>query len=191
MILIYGSTASGKSQIAEDTAVKLAKSSKRELVYLATMENKSAAAAKRIEHHRKLRKGKGFTLIEEMYDPSARLDELKGKVVLLECVSNLLANVMFEESDTVSLITGEASCNVDQHISSIADKVFKRIISMCQIVEKDGTSVVIVTNNIFAAGKNTDIICDAYMRALGLINIRLAAASEQFIEVTAGLMQIY
>lgn len=191
MIVIYGASSSGKSQVAEDMAVKLSKQNNKELIYLATMENRSAAAAKRIEHHRRLREGKGFTLIEEMYDPSSKLDELNGKVVLLECVSNLLANVMFEESDTVSLITGEASCNVDQHISSIADKVFKRIISMCQTVEKDGTSVVIVTNNIFAAGKNTDIICDAYMRALGLINIRLAAASEQFIEVTAGLMQIY
>ena len=59
--LISGGSGSGKSKFAEDEAVKY----KGRKLYIATMENKSRSAKKRILKHRNMRQGKGFDTIKK------------------------------------------------------------------------------------------------------------------------------
>lgn len=89
--LILGANSSGKSKYAEDLAV--AAGGPR--VYLATMVPQNEENLQRIEKHRLQRQDKGFRTVEEPWNINGIAVEPET-VVLLEDVSNLLANGMFD-----------------------------------------------------------------------------------------------
>lgn len=88
--LVLGANSSGKSEYAEQLAVK----SGEPRIYLATMMPQTEENYKRIEKHRMQRKDRGFTTIEEPWNLKD-IEIPKDSVVLLEDVSNLLANGIF------------------------------------------------------------------------------------------------
>ena len=91
--LVTGGSGSGKSAFAEDRVLSFGESRR---IYIATMQAFDEESHRRIRRHRRMRSGKGFETIERYTE----LDELilpKNCVVLLECMSNLVANEMFEE----------------------------------------------------------------------------------------------
>lgn len=93
MILVTGGSGSGKSAFAEDQVVSFGEA---ERVYIATMFP-LMKRAKRVQRHRNMRSGKGFETIE-CYTDLAQVRVSKGSTVLLECMSNLVANEMFQEN---------------------------------------------------------------------------------------------
>ena len=96
-VLIIGYPESGKSEIAENMAMEL--SAPDERIYLATMIPYGVEGRERVERHRAMRSGKGFVTMEAPYDVYAAVMETgdaAGRTLLLECVSNLVANEMFE-----------------------------------------------------------------------------------------------
>ena len=98
IISIIGRPDSGKSKIAEDIALELSK--KGERIYLATMRCVGEEGKERIKKHRKSRFGKGFITIEQPYglcDILPLINHPEEATVLLECISNLVANLMFEQ----------------------------------------------------------------------------------------------
>lgn len=164
MILVYGSAGSGKSEAAENIIVSLAKKWNLPLVYMATMENTSEAAKERIKRHRKLRERKGFFTIEEMKKLSSHASEVEDKCVLVECMSNLVANIFFSDEK--------------EEIKNIKEDVRKLL--------REAKEVVIVTNNIFEEGKSSDEMCDEYMKTLAKINMELADEAECVLEICRG-----
>ena len=146
--LVYGGSGSGKSAFAEDLVCKTNYPNR---YYLATMKSFDEEADRRIEKHRKQREGKGF-------------------IVLLECMSNLVANEMF---------TGERNVS----FTECADKIIDDVVAL----SKKATALVIVSNNIFEDGVSYDEGTKEYMRALGLINQRLAKLSNEVYEVVVGI----
>lgn len=159
MITVYGAAGSGKSKAAENIITGLAKEGK--LFYLATMENKSEAAKERINRHKKLREGKGFITIEEPFDLSRCVDQIKGGYVLIEDVSNLLANIYFSEKKT-------------------------KIIEQFELINTIAKEVVVVANNIFEEGPTEDEMCDGYLKVLAALNSDIANMSDTFVEVICG-----
>lgn len=91
LILVTGGSGSGKSAFAEQKAVSLAAGG--ELVYLATMQVYGEEGKKKVERHRQLRRGKGFETIERPVRVD-RAEPGEDATVLLECMSNLMANEM-------------------------------------------------------------------------------------------------
>ena len=92
--LVIGAAASGKSAYAESLC--LGHDGPR--VYLATMEPFGEEGARRIERHRALREGKGFSTLERTRDVGAAVPGLpRGCTLLLEDVGNLVANELFAE----------------------------------------------------------------------------------------------
>ena len=90
MILVCGENSSGKSMLAE----KLVSLTKGKRYYVATMINSNPENQKRIEKHIAQRAGLNFETLELPFGfESAELEE--GRVVLLEDVANLLANLIF------------------------------------------------------------------------------------------------
>ena len=81
------------------------------LLYIATMESDSPAAAEKIRRHRRQREGKGFHLFE-----ARRLAELaaapSARTALFDCLSNFTANVIFSEES--SLLSGGAESAGDK-----------------------------------------------------------------------------
>lgn len=91
IFLISGENSSGKSVFAEDLITSLSGSP----VYIATMICSSEDNEERILKHQLRRKGRGFKDVEEPLD-LRRVPVRREDPVLLEDLSNLLANVMFQ-----------------------------------------------------------------------------------------------
>ena len=104
MAVVTGGSGSGKSAFAEDKILSLGQGKR---FYIATMHPYDEESYKRVERHRKMRAGKGFETVE-CYTGLENLEFPQDAIVLLECMSNLAANEMFEESgagaDTVEAV---------------------------------------------------------------------------------------
>ena len=101
-VFIIGTPDSGKSAMAEDIVTELSDPDHR--IYVATMIPYGKEGRERVWRHRMMRCGKGFVTIEAPFDVCSALSEynmssgsrLDDMTVLLECLSNLVANELFE-----------------------------------------------------------------------------------------------
>lgn len=165
--LVIGGSGSGKSEYAENLCMKI-KGKKNKLFYIATMKPYGDEAFKRIEKHRKMRAEKGFETIEKYVN----IHELKleNSTVLIECLSNLTANEMFELKEK----------NAAGKILSGIEKIIKQ-----------SKNVVIVTNDIFSEdciyGKETE----NYIKTLGEINYMLGKIVDNVTQVLFSVPQKY
>ncbi len=102
--IVYGGSASGKSSYAESFAMSLQGDGR--LLYIATMypykwntTELDPETMQRIERHRAMRADKGFDTVE-CYRHVEHIMAKRQDVLLLECMSNLLANEMYLEQDS-------------------------------------------------------------------------------------------
>lgn len=163
--LIYGGSGSGKSAYAEQRVMELG----NQRYYLATMQVYDAEGEQKVQRHRKLRKSKGFVTVERPRDIKGAIDNQQA-TVLLECMSNLVANEMFCE-DTI--------CSVDDVVEKIMDGVKE--------IAHHTKHLVIVSNNVFEDGIIYDDATMHYIQAFGIINQRIAALADEVIEVVVGI----
>jgi adenosylcobinamide kinase/adenosylcobinamide-phosphate guanylyltransferase len=179
MILVIGGSGSGKSEFAEKLITQIADNRGLELYYLATMKIYGEEDEKKIEKHRRMRAGKGFTTIEQAADiclavnemyPSGKADSGKKPAVLLECVSNLTANEMFKDSGSVAP-------------EDAAEKILRDISAL----NKGCGELVIVSDDVFEDGMDYPYETKAYAAALGKINRHLAKLADEVFEVVAGI----
>ena len=94
MVLVIGPNGSGKSAAAERLCHDL-HDGQGALVYVATLMPAGADGRRRVARHRRQRAGQGFTTIEAPTGDLSLGDGAAPDVVLLEDVSNLLANFAF------------------------------------------------------------------------------------------------
>ena len=171
--LIYGGSGSGKSDFAEEYVCRLPYKAR---YYLATMKCSDTKAKARIEKHRINRQGKDFVTLEHDVDIRTAISELEettkkeDSVILLECLSNLMANEMFKDGE----VKPEETC-------------VEKVLSDIKAVEANVGSMAIVTNNIFEDGASYDAGTKEYMRALGRINRILAKLADEVYEVVVGI----
>ena len=130
LVVIIGGSGSGKSEFAENTAVKLRKN---RLIYAAAMMPYGQEGETRIKRHRKARKDKGF-ITGEKYTCLKSLDGQEVDTVLLECMSNLLANEMFDKY-------GSGANSVSEIIKGV------------DIIENRVENLITVTNDILSDGE--------------------------------------
>ena len=170
MTLIIGGSGSGKSAYAEDYMISLSEEKKK--YYIATMQVYDAEGERKIERHKKLRDGKGFSTIEQPVDIGKAIGEMADgeRAALLECISNLTANEMF---------TGEEP--------KTEEVVVKKIIKEIKNLSKELTHLVIVSNNVFEDGNVYDKTTMAYIRSMGRINEKLAELADEVVEVVVGI----
>ena len=161
--LIIGTTDSGKSALAEDLAMQTGDSRR---YYLATMKVCDNEGRKRVEKHRKMREGKGFVTIERQCALSGIADDIDepGEVtVLLECVSNLVGNVLHDRPDRIVHLKSDGSGK-----SAFADEVADDIAGLADRVR----NLIIVTNE-YAMEDGYDEETRLYVELLGIVNERL------------------
>lgn len=191
MILIIGGSGSGKSAYAEKRLCELKKIKKLTPYYLATMQPFGKEGAERVEKHRKMREGKGFITIEQPRNISAAADSIKVEksAVLLECVSNLVANEMFSNIGTEH----DKDSKSDQMNENVAGSILPENLVVDKVVNEIGRlnaatdELIIVSNNVFEDGCIYDEITMQYIRALGKINQGLSKTADEVYEVTAGM----
>lgn len=166
LVMVTGGSGSGKSEYAEQVVTKLYKEQgKGRLIYLATMKPYGEETRKKIERHRNMRKGKGFETVE-CFGGLKDIEWQNGDVILLECMSNLVADEMYDEQNK----------NLVEDIMAGISKIIE---SGCQIV--------VVTNEVFSDGLLYDEETLEYIRALADINCRMATMAELVTEVVCGI----
>lgn len=186
--LVTGGSGSGKSAYAEDVAVS-AKGTEK--YYIATMQIYDAEGERKVERHRKLRAGKGFTTVESPWNvgqvvfptfteaKTVCIDcqesepiqkKTEQRTALLECMSNLVANEMFSTDGMRE-----------------EDAVVTKVVQDMELLAAKLDHLVIVTNNVFEDGIPYDEGTMAYLRALGRINAALAKRADRVVEVVVGI----
>lgn len=102
LILVSGKNSSGKSAYAEKIAVRFGGTR----YYIATMIPHGSGGLERIVKHRRQREGMGFITLEQTQNISS-LQLEDGCAVLLEDVSNLLANAMFASDNSSDAVLAD------------------------------------------------------------------------------------
>lgn len=168
--LIIGGSGSGKSAYAEEYTGMISAGCRK--FYIATMQVFDSEGKKKTERHRRLRAGKGFLTIEQPVEAEKALIHMKGteNTALLECMSNLAANEMFSEEGTKSAL-----------------EVTEKITDGIEILAGGIKNLVIVSNNVFEDGSFYDETTMEYIKAMGLINQRLAVMADKVIEIVVGI----
>ncbi len=213
--IVYGGSASGKSSYAESFAMSLQGDGR--LLYIATMypykwntTEIDPETMQRIERHRAMRADKGFDTVE-CYRHVEHIVAERQDVLLLECMSNLLANEMYLEPDaddggrpeTMSEvekagidgnagsgvektgIAGEAGFEMSKTMSPVSKKIVQALIDLSTRVQ----DVVIVTNDVFSDGGSLtyDESTREYVKNLAEINCALAREAATVTEVVCGI----
>ena len=164
LMMVTGGSGSGKSEFAESLVTGLEDGPN---LYIATMFPFDEECHKRIARHREMRKDKGFDTLE-CYTGLKHADLSGYHTVLLECMSNLTANEMYQENGS-------------------GDACVQEILKGIHHVLSHTEHLVIVTNQIFEDGIIYEPETMEYIRNLGQINQQLAEMADSVIEVVAGI----
>ena len=194
--IVYGGSASGKSSYAESFAMSL--QGEGRLLYIATMypykwntTEIDPETMQRIERHRAMRADKGFDTVE-CYRHVEHIVAKRQDVLLLECISNLLANEMYLEQDsdygglaeTMSEVE-KAGVGMSETLSPVSKKIVQALVNLSTRVQ----DVVIVTNDVFSDGGSLtyDESTREYVKNLAEINCALAREAATVTEVVCGI----
>jgi len=158
LTLVTGGSGSGKSAFAEDRVLSFGDARR---IYIATMHPFDEESHKRIERHQKMRAGKGFETVE-------CYTGLKNVKLPAGCMSNLVANEMFEEQGAHDRTVSEVTKGIENLLGQAAH-------------------VVIVTNEIFSDAVVFDGDMDSYLEYLGKINQTAAQRADEVVEVVYGI----
>ncbi len=181
--IVYGGSASGKSSYAESFAMSLQGDGR--LLYIATMypykwntTEIDPETMQRIERHRAMRADKGFDTIE-CYRHVEHIVAKRQDVLLLECMSNLLANEMYLEPDS------NAGSDMAETMSPVSNKIVQALIDLSTRVQE----LVIVTNDVFSDGGSLtyDESTREYVKNLAEINCAFAREAATVTEVVCGI----
>ena len=163
LTLVIGGAGSGKSAFAEELVCRLP----GERIYIAAMLPRDGESRKRVEKHRAQRTGKGFETLERGLDlAGAALP--KDANVLLEDLSNLLANELYEPSG------GGAEA---------VRRALAHLFARCE-------NLTVVTNEVFSGGADYAAESLRYMRALADLNRPLTVRADRAVEVVCGLPNV-
>lgn len=163
LTLIYGGSASGKSEYAENYAMNFHGTK----TYIATMIPFCDESLSRIKNHRKMRETKGFNTVE----CPKNLAELKitDDIFLLECLGNLLGNEMF--------LTGDSMENI------LNSSYIAKIMEDLTVLNSNCNHLIIVSNDIFSEGKIYDKSTEHYRDQLGHLHKNIVKIADSVIEV--------
>ena len=181
IILVLGTQKSGKSLLAEELCLSLHDSEK---YYLATMRVMDHEGALRVEKHRKQREGKGFVTIERGREIMGTVEDMahpEAATVLLECVSNLVGNELFEnpvwrEADEMS----EKPMRYGMVAKHFADEIVDEIGQLAGAVHH----LVIVSSVYPLSDPGYDADTIRYVTYLHAVNERLKALADEVRDLT-------
>ena len=169
--LVTGGSGSGKSEYAENWLMEQSGGQKDllPLIYVATMMPYTEETKKKIERHHRLRAGKGFRTIEK-YTDMYKVQVPENKGILLECISNLIANELYREDK----VTGP-------------EETVKRVVQGVRSLAVQTERLVIVTNEVNSDINGYSEETERYRACIGCINQELAKMADCVTEVVYGI----
>ena len=164
LILVTGGSGSGKSAFAESVVMGL---KTRPNLYIATMYPFDDECHRRIARHRLMRRDKGFETLE-CYTGLKDAKIPSFGTTLLECMSNLTANEMYQENGA-------------------GEETVEEILQGIRQLKDRAKNLVVVTNEVFSDGISYDPDTMRYLSYLGNINQEMGKMADQVTEVVYGI----
>lgn len=161
IILITGGQRSGKSKKAEELALSLSDNP----VYLATAHIWDEEFQERVRRHQE-RRGPQWTNIEE--ERNLSLHNMKGRVVVIDCVTLWLTNFFFANDSDVDKSLEEAKTEFDKFTAPDATYIF-------------------VTNEIGLGGVSENAIQRKFSDLQGWMNQYIAEKADEVILMVSGI----
>ena len=183
LILILGGARSGKSAFAE----RLAASSGQPVAFIATATASDNEMRARIARHRASRPRDWHTLEEPLNLASAvsRASEL-ADVLLLDCVTLWLGNVLLQESGHLEKDNEEESHTVNKLFDERALKEIEVLLAVVKSLAPRKT-LIAVTNEVGLGIVPAYPLGILYRDTLGYVNQRLAQAADRVYLMVAGI----
>lgn len=177
IILVTGGARSGKSSFAE----RLCKDQNNKTAYIATSTAFDEGMKDRIKKHRAQRPSEWMTY-ESYKNIDEVIDNISGKhqTVILDCITLMVNNLMFEKELDYDTISHE---EIDRLEKSIKDEVERFI----EAVKTTDLYVVVVTNEIGLAPVANNRLTRIYTDIIGRINQFIAMNSEEVYFVVSGI----
>lgn len=167
-VFIVGGSKSGKSDFAQQAALRLAGGGKH--YYVATLMPTNCEADRAvIRSHLDRRAGMGFETVEQGRNIPDCIRE-RGATYLLDCVTTLLSNTLYPVEKNYTLDEAGAEKCADD-LSAFMGSV---------------ANAVIVSDDLFRDAVRYDAHTDAFRRHLGAIHRRLARECDVVIEMVFG-----
>lgn len=176
MILITGGARSGKSGLAEI----LAQRQNGPVLYIATSRVTDGEMAARVEQHRRHRPAHWLTWeghrnlrqVIRDHDPQVT-------AVLLECVTTLITNLLFDEAGETPPEAMDFDA-IERHIAGQIDQ----LLAACA---EATCRVILVTNELGMGIVPENLLARRFRDIAGRVNQRLAAAAEDVWLVISGI----
>ena len=173
-IFITGGAKNGKSGLAQELALKLAKGGTH--YYVATMIPSDQEDRDRIAHHIEDRAGMGFTTIEcgRNIDGCLKNADICG-TFLLDSVTALLLNELFPDPK---------SCDMDLTAPERCARQLKAFLNQV-------SNAVLVSDYIYSDAYRYDEVTENYRKGLAMLDRTLAQLCDTVIEVSAGNLIVH
>ncbi|WP_152656889.1 bifunctional adenosylcobinamide kinase/adenosylcobinamide-phosphate guanylyltransferase [Oceanobacillus sp. CFH 90083] len=172
LIFITGGVRSGKSAFAERLAVKHAREADTSLHYIACGIPSDTEMQERVKRHQRDREKSGFTwrTWEQPVHLSHIAHQFTGQdVILLDCVTTLLNNYLFQEETTDTKI--------------VADLVQEDITALCSRADE----IIIVSNEVLQDIPYEDKLTLNYQKVLGHVHQKIVKRANLAILVESGI----
>jgi adenosylcobinamide kinase / adenosylcobinamide-phosphate guanylyltransferase len=162
IIFVTGGARSGKSTFA----LNLARATNEAVTFIATAQAFDAEMTERITRHQ-LERPLDWTTIEAPTDIQTALENTQTRVVILDCLSLLVSNLMLENFSE--------------------PKILERMYDMLEIANARDLMLVVVSNEVGSGIVPEYPLGRAFRDVLGRANQTVAAASSEAYLLVAGL----
>lgn len=174
IILVTGGSRSGKSSFGEGLLKE-----KDNVLYIATSIITDDEMKERVAIHRS-RRNKNWTTFEGYKDLRKVIRESECRYIMLECVTTMITNLMFDKYMDFDDISKEEVHILEENIS----KQFRELVSACREFEKE---IVIITNEVGFGLVSEYKLGRIFTDISGRINQLLGRLSDEAYLVVSGL----
>lgn len=177
LVLVTGGSRSGKSNFAESLCIDQNNST----AYIATSIPFDEEMKDRVRKHKESRPDtwNTYEIYKDIYSIIKAISE-KHKTVILDCVTLLVNNLMFEYGIDFDNTTSEETNKMEIYIKNQFQKLVNEI-------KKTDLYFVIVTNEIGMSLVSDNKLCRVYSDIVGRINQYIASEADQVYFVVSGI----
>ena len=177
LVLVTGGSRSGKSNFAESLCIDR----KNSTAYIATSIPFDDEMKDRVRKHKESRPSdwETYEIFKDIYSVVEDLSN-RHKTVILDCVTLLVNNLMFEREIDFDKCTPDEANNLEGYIKQQVEGLIKEI-------EKTDLYFVIVTNELGMSLVPDNKLCRIYSDIVGRINQYIAKHADEVYFVVSGI----